>query len=86
MGHFNFVCTEVCGHSIGKLTHPQTKVGLSINKNRPIPRLCTIKHEPILTKTTGNFIKFHKNHPFPGRIIDMVTSLEVLCITIMTHP
>ena len=23
-GHFNFVCTGVCGHTIGKLTHPQT--------------------------------------------------------------
>ena len=35
----------VCGHNIGKLTYPQTKAGLSISKNRPIPRLCTIKHE-----------------------------------------
>ena len=26
-GHFNFVCTGVCGHRIGKLTHPQTKAG-----------------------------------------------------------
>ena len=26
-GHFNFICTEVCGHRIGKLTHPQTKAG-----------------------------------------------------------
>ena len=23
-GQFNFVCTGVCGHTIGKLTHPQT--------------------------------------------------------------
>ena len=49
-GHFNFVCTGECGHTIGKLTHPQTKAGLSISRNRPIPRLCTIKHEPKLTK------------------------------------
>ena len=26
-GHFNFICTGVCGHRIGKLTHPQTKAG-----------------------------------------------------------
>ena len=26
-GHFNFICTGVCGHRIGKLTHPQTKPG-----------------------------------------------------------
>ena len=49
MGRFNFVCTRVCGHTIGKLTHPQTKVGLSANKNRFIPRLCAIKNEPKLT-------------------------------------
>ena len=48
-GHFNFVCTGVCGGTLGKLTNPETKVSLSINKNRPIPRLCTIKHEPKLT-------------------------------------
>ena len=24
-GHFNVICTGVCGHRIGKLTHPQTK-------------------------------------------------------------
>ena len=40
----------VFSHTIGKLTHPQTKLGLSINKNRSIPRLCTIKYEPKLTK------------------------------------
>ena len=40
-GHFNFVCTGVCGHRIGKLTHPQTKAGPSINKNTPILRLFT---------------------------------------------
>ena len=38
-GHFNFVCTGVCGHSIEKLTHPQTKVGPSMNQNTPILRL-----------------------------------------------
>ena len=26
-GHFNFICTGVCGHRIGKLTHPQTNAG-----------------------------------------------------------
>ena len=26
-GHFNFICTWVCGHRTGKLTHPQTKAG-----------------------------------------------------------
>ena len=26
-GHFNFICTGVCGHRIGKSTHPQTKAG-----------------------------------------------------------
>ena len=26
-GHFNFICLGVCGHRIGKLTHPQTKPG-----------------------------------------------------------
>ena len=31
----------VCGHKIGKLTHPQTKAGPSINKNTPILRLFT---------------------------------------------
>ena len=40
-GHFNFVCTGVCGHRIGKLTHPQIKAGPSINKNTPILRLFT---------------------------------------------
>ena len=34
----------------GKLIHPQIKAGLSINKNRPIAELCTIKYEPKLTK------------------------------------
>ena len=58
--HFNFVCTGVCGHTIGKLIHPQTKVGLSIKKNRPIPRLCTIKHEPNLTKLQLILFNFTK--------------------------
>ena len=49
-GHFNFVCTWVCDHTTGKLTHLQTKAVLSIGKNRPIPRLCTIKHESKLAK------------------------------------
>ena len=26
-GDFSFICTGVCGHRIGKLTHPQTKAG-----------------------------------------------------------
>ena len=30
-GHFNFICTGVCGHKIGKLTHPQTKAGTKID-------------------------------------------------------
>ena len=42
-GHFNFIRTGVCDHKIGKLTHPQTKAGPSINKNRPILRLFTIE-------------------------------------------
>ena len=32
-----------CGYRTGKLTHPQTKAGPSINKNRPIPRLFAIE-------------------------------------------
>ena len=50
MGRFNSVCTRVCGHTTEKLTHPQNKVGLSVNKNRSILRLCAIKNEPKLTK------------------------------------
>ena len=34
--HLNSVCTGVCGHTIGKLTHSQTKAGPSISKN-PFP-------------------------------------------------
>ena len=36
-GDFSFVCTGVCGHRIGKLTHPQTKA----RPNTPILRLFT---------------------------------------------
>ena len=62
-GHFNLVCTGVCSHTIGKLTHPQTKAGPSIKKNRPIARLCTIKHEPTLTKLQQVLFNFMKtNH------------------------
>ena len=42
-GDFNFICTGVCRHRIRKLTHPQTKAGPLINKNRPIRRLFTIE-------------------------------------------
>ena len=35
---------------------------------------------------TAGFIQFHENHPFPGRMIEMETSIEVLCIRIMNHP
>ena len=58
--HFNFVCTEVCGHNIGKLTHPQTKAVPTINKNRPICRLCTIKREAKLTKLQQILFNFTK--------------------------
>ena len=36
-GRFNFVCTGLCRHTVGKLTHPQTTAGLSINKTDPFP-------------------------------------------------
>ena len=49
-GHFNFVCTGVCGHITEKFAHSQTEAGPSISKNRAIPRLCTIKHEPKLAE------------------------------------
>ena len=42
-GHFIFICMGECGHRIGKLTHPQTKAGPSINKKRPILRLFKIE-------------------------------------------
>ena len=48
------------GHTIGKLTHLQTEAGLSINKNRPIPRLCTIKYEPKLAKLQQVLFSFTK--------------------------
>ena len=35
--------------------------------------------------TTADFIQFHENHSFPGRIIEMVSSLEVCYFGIMTH-
>ena len=33
-----------------KIDPSKIKAGLSINKNRPIAILCTVKHEPELTK------------------------------------
>ena len=59
-GYFNFVCTGVCGHTAEKLIHLQTKAGLSINKNRSIPRLCKTKHEPKLTKLQQVLFNFMK--------------------------
>ena len=32
------------------------------------------------------FYSISRNHPFLGRIIETETSLEVVCIKIMTHP
>ena len=72
-GHFNFVCTGVCGHRIEKLTHPQTKVGLSVNQNTPIPRLFTTEIEQ---QTTIGFIQLRRNPPIP----------RLNYIKIMTHP
>ena len=59
-GHFNFICTG---------GPPQTKAGPSINKNRPIPRLCTIKHERKFTKlyVTG-FIQFTRKSPISSSV------------------
>ena len=85
-GHNNFVCTGVCSHRIGQLTHLQTKAGPSINKNRPIPKLFTIEHEPKLTELLWVLLNLEESHPFPGKIIEMMTSSEVLRIRIMTHP
>ena len=77
-GHFNFVCTGVCGHRIGKLTHPQTKAGPSINKNTPILRLLYTLYTIIyilgllyilyteIDQTTIGFIQFRI--PFSGKI------------------
>ena len=56
---FSFVCTGVCGHRIGKLTHPQTKAGPSINKNTPILRLFTTE----IDQTTIGFIQFRRKPP-----------------------
>ena len=78
--HFNYVYKGVCGNTIGILTLPQTKVGLSINKNRPILRVCIVhcKYEPKLTKLQQVLIQFHENHPFAGRIMyQTVPSLTV---------
>ena len=69
----SFVGMGVCGHTIGKLTHPQTKAGPSIDKNRPIPRLCIIKHETKLAKLRYLLFSLQENHPFPGRISEVVT-------------
>ena len=60
-GHFNFVCTGVCGHRIGKLTHPQTEAGPSINKNTPILRLFTTE----IDQTTIGFIQFRRKPRIP---------------------
>ena len=60
-GHFNFVCTGVCGHRIGKLTNRQTKDGPSINKNTPILRLFTTE----IVQTTIGFIQFRRKPPTP---------------------
>ena len=59
-GHFNLICKGMWGHTIEKLTHPQTEAGPSINKNRHIPRLCTIKHELKLTKLQQVLFNFTK--------------------------
>ena len=74
------------GHRIRKLIHPKTKAGPSINKNRPILRQFTTEHELKLTKLKQVLFNLEENHPFPGKIIEMVTSSEVLCVKIMTLP
>ena len=63
-GHLNFVCTGVCGHMMGKLIHPQTKAGPSINKNRSIVRLFTKEHYQNWLTTIG-FIQFRRKPPIP---------------------
>ena len=85
-GHFNSVCMRVCGHTTGKSTHLQTKAGPSISKNRPIPKLCTIKHEPKAAKLQYVLLNLQENHPLPASIIEMATSSDVLRIKIMAHP
>ena len=74
------------GHRIRKLIHPKTKAGPSINKNRPILRQFTTEHELKLTKLKQVLFNLEENHPFPGKIIEMVTSSEILCVKIMTLP
>ena len=81
--HFNLICTGMCGHTIGKLTHPQTEAGLSINKNRPILRLCTIKRESKLAKLQQILFNFMKT---THSQVELVTSIKVLCIRIMIDP
>ena len=83
----SFVRGCAAAYAIGKLTHPQTKADLSISKNTPIARLCTIKHEPKLTKLQQVLFNVTKTtHSQVLGIIEMVTSLAVSCIRIMTHP
>ena len=80
-GQSNFIYTGAgggCGHTVGKLTHSQSKAGPLISKNIPIPRLCTVKHEPKLAKLQKVLFNLKENHPLPSRIIEMVTSPEVL--------
>ena len=60
--------------------------GLSINKHRPIVRLCTTKHEPKLTKLQQVLFNLTKTTHSQIKLLPMETSLEVLCIRIMTHP
>ena len=55
-GHFNFICTGVCGHRIGKLTHPQTKAGKKQTYSQ------TIYNRNVL-------FNLEESHPFPGKII-----------------
>ena len=62
-GHFNLVCTGVCGHNTEKLIHQQAKSVPLINKNRPIPRLCTVKHEPNFDEITISNIQVTRKSP-----------------------
>ena len=61
-GHFNFICTGVCGHRIGKLTHPQTKAS---TKTDPSSDYLQQK----LAKLQSVLFDLEENHPFPGKII-----------------
>ena len=61
-GHFNFICTGVCGHRIGKLTHPQTKAG---TKTDPFSDYLQQK----LTKLQQVSFNLEENHSFPSKII-----------------